>query len=896
MTHKHGPDCDCGHAPNMGYEEAPATEMMASHCLLCGRPLVDAVSVETGIGPVCREKYGYGADLGDPPNWEKFDELLQTAPEAVQENVASTKHRANEQRWKLMNQLIHLAGTRHGTGAADEMAVIASVSELAGALGYRQVQDKILNRYIVKGEGLRIKGILVEEYQGAQGMMWKFGFPYRLGRNVFRSLARKLDAVGAHIQRGEWKVHFVYSEIRWMKVVNALVPELSGTVGVLPNRETFVVPDQPMDVPAEPGGESAGAPDEQTGVDGFDELPPVEAAQLERGMQVQMRDGRTMYVKWFGQQRGGWTVGLAERMDQRGGYEFVGLGDVRTTKPTEAEKQEVEETIDAPLPEPVKERELPEALFPYQREGAIWLDAKLSGLLAFEPGLGKTLTSLSVTDPPAIIVCPAAIRVNWLREVNKWRPDLTASIIGMRRRKRGSGWVKHAPTKAKREEYLREILQANVVIVNYEALLNKQTLDALLDRPLKTLVVDECHRMKELRIRAKRDRAGKWENVPSPRPKAAAAIWHMRQNAERVFMLTGTPMVNGRHYELFPLLHMVSPTTSPFRTFNQYCREFCPPRDMHVGRGRYVKVFTDNTASAALHDLIDGTFMLRKTKDELDLPEKSRRSIYVQLDDEVATEYQRAAQAFLEWVASKGGPEAAMRAARAEAIAKMTSLRRLSAIGKVPAFAEAIVSHLAGTGRPLVVMAHHREAAQQLAGFLDTINENSGKLPSGVQLEREIRYGVYGWGRSDQGVVDAFQSGYPEGAPPEQRQYLDIFIGSILACREGLNLFRASDTYFLERDWRPLICVQAEDRIHRIGQENKCVITYFEGSGTIDGKIAQLLMDKTATAARVIDGKDLSEEEAAEEVMGALFGAATEEYASNRGEFDPEDYDWVEPD
>jgi SWI/SNF-related matrix-associated actin-dependent regulator 1 of chromatin subfamily A len=226
----------------------------------------------------------------------------------------------------------------------------------------------------------------------------------------------------------------------------------------------------------------------------------------------------------------------------------------------------------------------------------------------------------------------------------------------------------------------------------------------------------------------------------------------------------------------------------------------------------------------------------------------------------------------------------------------MTSLRRLSAIGKVPAFAESIVSHLAGTGRPLVVMVHHREAAQQLAGFLDTINQNSGKLPSGVQLEREIRYGMYGWGRSDQSVVDAFQSGYPEGAPPEQRQYLDIFIGSILACREGLNLFRASDTFFLERDWRPLICVQAEDRIHRIGQTNKCVITYFEGSGTIDAKIAKLLMDKTATAARVIDGKDLSEEQAAEEVMGALFGAATEEYASNRGGFDPEDYDWVEPD
>ena len=41
-----------------GYENAPACEMLATHCAVCARPLVDAVSVEQGIGPVCRDKYG----------------------------------------------------------------------------------------------------------------------------------------------------------------------------------------------------------------------------------------------------------------------------------------------------------------------------------------------------------------------------------------------------------------------------------------------------------------------------------------------------------------------------------------------------------------------------------------------------------------------------------------------------------------------------------------------------------------------------------------------------------------------------------------------------------------------------------------------------------------------
>lgn len=39
------------------YENAPATQMVATHCCVCHRPLLDAISVELGIGPDCRKKY-----------------------------------------------------------------------------------------------------------------------------------------------------------------------------------------------------------------------------------------------------------------------------------------------------------------------------------------------------------------------------------------------------------------------------------------------------------------------------------------------------------------------------------------------------------------------------------------------------------------------------------------------------------------------------------------------------------------------------------------------------------------------------------------------------------------------------------------------------------------------
>ena len=38
----------------MSYEDSKQCKLLATHCVCCGRPLVDACSVELGIGPECR--------------------------------------------------------------------------------------------------------------------------------------------------------------------------------------------------------------------------------------------------------------------------------------------------------------------------------------------------------------------------------------------------------------------------------------------------------------------------------------------------------------------------------------------------------------------------------------------------------------------------------------------------------------------------------------------------------------------------------------------------------------------------------------------------------------------------------------------------------------------------
>ena len=56
----------------MSYENAPATMLVATHCCVCNRPLVDADSVEMGIGPTCRGHVEPDAE----PAWDVVADYL----------------------------------------------------------------------------------------------------------------------------------------------------------------------------------------------------------------------------------------------------------------------------------------------------------------------------------------------------------------------------------------------------------------------------------------------------------------------------------------------------------------------------------------------------------------------------------------------------------------------------------------------------------------------------------------------------------------------------------------------------------------------------------------------------------------------------------------------------
>lgn len=78
---------------------------------------------------------------------------------------------------------------------------------------------------------------------------------------------------------------------------------------------------------------------------------------------------------------------------------------------------------------------------------------------------------------------------------------------------------------------------------------------------------------------------------------------------------------------------------------------------------------------------------------------------------------------------------------------------------------------------------------------------------------------------------------------------------SISAASQGLTLTSASTVVFAEMSWTPSILSQAEDRAHRIGQQNSVNVYYLYGPGTIDDSIFRLIDQKCEVIAEALDGQ-----------------------------------------
>lgn len=288
--------------------------------------------------------------------------------------------------------------------------------------------------------------------------------------------------------------------------------------------------------------------------------------------------------------------------------------------------------------------DLEERLYHFQKQGVYFIQQKGGrALLADEMGLGKTIQAIAWVRAarafPAIVVCPASLKLNWDREWAGWAPEASVTVLSTRK--------------------AESVLQSDVYILNYDIL--AAWIPYLKQLSPDCLILDETHFCKN------------WRAV---RSKAALTV---AKYVKHVIALSGTPIIN-RPWEIWTTLKMVSPELFP--QFWEFAQRYC---GLH--RNAFGWDWSGATNTKELHTTLTGTLMIRRLKKDVlkELPDKTQTIIPVEIKNR--SEYDAAERDFIQWLMSVS-PDKVESAVRATAFAKIEALKRLCVVGKMDSINE----------------------------------------------------------------------------------------------------------------------------------------------------------------------------------------------------------------
>ena len=164
----------------------------------------------------------------------------------------------------------------------------------------------------------------------------------------------------------------------------------------------------------------------------------------------------------------------------------------------------------------------------------------------------------------------------------------------------------------------------------------------------------------------------------------------------------------------------------------------------------------------------------------------------------------------------------------AEAVLLINRLKMTSMKGKLASAVEWIEDFL-DSGEKLVVFCEHIEAQKMLYAKFSKV---ASSIMSHMDAEER------------QANVDRFQ----------EDEKTRLIVCSLGAGGVGFTMTASRSVLFFEQGWTPAIHDQAEDRTHRIGQENAVTAYYMLGKDTIDEDIYSLIETKRAIVSAASDG------------------------------------------
>ena len=433
--------------------------------------------------------------------------------------------------------------------------------------------------------------------------------------------------------------------------------------------------------------------------------------------------------------------------------------------------------------------------YDYQKEGIAYALEKKRCIMGDEMGLGKTVQAigvLAVTKAfPALVVCPASLKVNWQREMKKFA-GINAVILNDDNRQT---WQRFWEIKRQDGKPCAEVF-----ITNYESL--KKFFVARIKREgrftlksvefderislFRTVIIDESHKCK------------------TKSTQQSKFVQGICQGKEYILELTGTPVVNN-NTDLIQQLTIMG-RLGDFGGYSKFLARYCAGerKSSHLKELNYL--------------LRKNCFFRRLKKDVLtQLPDKTRSYLVMDIDN--MREYKAAERDVVKYLVQyrAADDEKIQRTIRGAIMVKMGILKQISARGKVRSALDIIHDTIDG-GQKLIVFCFLKEVVQAIKQeFRDAVSV------TGDDNDRQKQW-----------AVDRFQTD----------ESCRLIVLNYKSGGVGLTLTAASNVLFVEQPWTAAACNQAEDRAHRNGQKNAVNCVYLLGKGTIDEYIYNLIQQK----------------------------------------------------
>lgn len=430
-------------------------------------------------------------------------------------------------------------------------------------------------------------------------------------------------------------------------------------------------------------------------------------------------------------------------------------------------------------------------LFPYQTEGVAFLASRGRALLADDMGLGKTLQAITAGSWLAdhagvkkiLVVCPASLKHQWAREIEKFTHQRVQIIQGV--------------VENRRVQYRAD---AMFYIVNYELVLRDLTVICETLKP-DLLILDEAQRIKN------------W------RTKIASTIKLI--SSRYVFVLTGTPLEN-RIEDLYSLLQVVDA-----RVLGPLWRCLL---DFHVTDERGKVIGYRNLSE--LRQRISSVMLRRnrtlvsdqlpdRTEVCLDIPMTNRQK---DLHDSAMSNAGRLANIAKRRHLTPSESNklmAALQQARMACNAAGLVDKVTEGSPKLDELSRLLEELCLQSDRKVVVFSQWTIMTEMVESLVRNLGLGSVRLHGGIATNKRGE------------LMDKFQ----------HDDAIQVFI-STDAGGVGLNLQSGSALINLDMPWNPAVLDQRIARIHRLGQKQKVQIFLLLAEDSYEQQVASLVKGK----------------------------------------------------